>query len=46
MKTGKKFNSNIKLIAFDADDTLWENELHYRRAEVANLNDLLNLFEI
>lgn len=33
METGKKFNSNIKLIAFDADDTLWENELHYRRAE-------------
>ncbi len=26
-------NENIKLIAFDADDTLWENELHYRRAE-------------
>ncbi len=23
----------IKLIAFDADDTLWENELHYRKAE-------------
>ncbi len=33
MTTDKKFNSNIKLIAFDADDTLWENELHYRRAE-------------
>ena len=33
MEIGKKFNSNIKLIAFDADDTLWENELHYRRAE-------------
>lgn len=33
MKTEKKFNSNIKLIAFDADDTLWVNELHYRKAE-------------
>ena len=33
MKPDKKLNSNIKLIAFDADDTLWENELHYRRAE-------------
>ena len=25
--------NNIKLIAFDADDTLWVNEYHYRRAE-------------
>ncbi len=29
----KKFNSEIKLIAFDADDTLWANEGNYRRAE-------------
>lgn len=33
MKNNKKFNSNIKLIAFDADDTLWVNEYHYRNAE-------------
>jgi len=26
-------NDNIKLIAFDADDTLWINEYHYRKAE-------------
>ncbi|EKD31412.1 MAG: hypothetical protein ACD_77C00336G0009 [uncultured bacterium] len=26
-------DNNIKLIAFDADDTLWINEYHYRRAE-------------
>lgn len=30
---GRKFNSEIKLIAFDADDTLWVNEYHYRKAE-------------
>ncbi len=24
----------IKLIAFDADDTLWMNEYHYRNAEI------------
>jgi len=29
----KKFNREIKLIAFDADDTLWANEGNYRRAE-------------
>ena len=29
----RKFNSEIKLIAFDADDTLWVNEYHYRKAE-------------
>ncbi len=28
-----KLNSNIKLIAFDADDTLWINEYHYHNAE-------------
>jgi putative hydrolase of the HAD superfamily len=28
-----KLNSNIKLIAFDADDTLWINEYHYHTAE-------------
>jgi len=33
MQTSKRFNSNIKLIAFDADDTLWVNEYHYRNAE-------------
>ncbi len=27
--------SNIKVIAFDADDTLWVNEPHYRRIEEA-----------
>lgn len=29
----RKFNSEIKFIAFDADDTLWVNEYHYRKAE-------------
>lgn len=29
----RKFNGEIKLIAFDADDTLWINEYHYRKAE-------------
>lgn len=33
MQNSKRFNSNIKLIAFDADDTLWVNEYHYRNAE-------------
>jgi putative hydrolase of the HAD superfamily len=33
MIDNKRFNSNIKLIAFDADDTLWVNEYHYRKAE-------------
>ena len=28
-----RLNSNIKLIAFDADDTLWINEYHYHNAE-------------
>ncbi len=27
------FTKKIKLIAFDADDTLWVNEYHYRKAE-------------
>jgi putative hydrolase of the HAD superfamily len=29
----RKFGREIKLIAFDADDTLWVNEYHYRKAE-------------
>ncbi len=29
----KRFEREIKLIAFDADDTLWVNEYHYRKAE-------------
>ena len=33
MQSEKRFSSNIKLIAFDADDTLWANEHNYRRAE-------------
>ncbi|ATL48489.1 HAD family hydrolase [Chitinophaga caeni] len=26
-------NKNIKVIAFDADDTLWDNEIYFREAE-------------
>ena len=34
MEENKRFIPNkIKLIAFDADDTLWINEHHYRKAE-------------
>ena len=29
----KRFGREIELIAFDADDTLWVNEYHYRKAE-------------
>ncbi|MDR0646795.1 MAG: HAD family hydrolase [Elusimicrobiota bacterium] len=33
-KQGKKLNyNNIKIIAFDADDTLWQNESFFREAE-------------
>lgn len=33
MTTNPSLNREIKLIAFDADDTLWVNEHHYRNAE-------------
>ena len=29
----RTFNNKIKIIAFDADDTLWVNEYHYKKAE-------------
>jgi putative hydrolase of the HAD superfamily len=32
-KRRKKLNNNIKIIAFDADDTLWQNEFFFREAE-------------
>ncbi len=35
MTNNKRYNSNIKLVAFDADDTLWVNEYHYQKAEEA-----------
>jgi putative hydrolase of the HAD superfamily len=28
-----KIHNNIKVIAFDADDTLWVNETYFREAE-------------
>lgn len=39
----RKFDSEIKLIAFDADDTLWVNEYHYRRAE-ENFAELMSIW--
>ncbi len=33
MAKSKQFKKNIAFVAFDADDTLWENEPKYRRAE-------------
>lgn len=36
--------SNIKVIGFDADDTLWVNETYFREAEVA-FCDLMSEFE-
>ena len=27
--------NNIKVIGFDADDTLWVNETYFREAEIA-----------
>jgi putative hydrolase of the HAD superfamily len=35
---------NIKVIGFDADDTLWVNETYYREAEI-EFTKLLNAFE-
>ena len=32
---------NLKVIAFDADDTLWVNETYFREAEDAFANLLL-----
>mgnify|MGYP000135226556 CR=1 FL=1 len=29
----RKISNKIKVIAFDADDTLWVNETYYREAE-------------
>tara|TARA_B110000503_G_scaffold33045_1_gene53730 strand:+ start:3495 stop:3623 length:129 start_codon:yes stop_codon:yes gene_type:complete len=35
---------DIKVIAFDADDTLWGNETYFREAEDA-FTDLLSQYE-
>lgn len=35
LKSLKKMYKNIKVIAFDADDTLWVNETYFREAEHA-----------
>ena len=35
---------NIKVIAFDADDTLWVNETYYREAEL-KFSNLLSKYE-
>lgn len=39
----KIFNNQIKIVAFDADDTLWVNEYHYRRAE-DNFAELMSMW--
>lgn len=40
----KKISKNIKIIAFDADDTLWVNETYFRDAE-KEFAKLLSAFE-
>jgi putative hydrolase of the HAD superfamily len=42
-KLNKEYK-NIKIIGFDADDTLWVNETYFREAEIA-FSELLSQFE-